>query len=481
VAVLLDITSENSLEEITEAIARADPTAKANRNILIVLRPPTDKKASSTLVPLLCRALTYDGAAADSDADGVIRLQELEAFLRKEPSDAQIAAIPSSSDAFLFLQQAANLDDVIEDFGDQLASVLQEHGVSAAVIPDFREEQQSDREVCSGPLGAFLAERIRRHVGRASEDTILVAGSRSKLDANHSNVAGIDAVFQLDLKPPTDPPSFVALSGTVAIAKNGVPGNAVPLRMIRGPLTIDEVGMSGHVNMSPKSAVAAGIRWTIEDLDAPPAKAPHPMADAEFPLRVSLTSPEGKPYETTFSDDKRRMHVKIAKGDKYAIQIENKTGQDLFLRLLVDGRNTLPDRTADGDAFEPASFVNLTRARCWFCEKGRTYRVDGFYTQAGEKGAASDEGRWKAFCVADVGDVLPQGEQREQLGIITAAFYQAVEKENSPMASQPEFATRMGSEGTGKVEVYAGDSGPGALIGDSPINIHYGFQDNGDH
>ena len=77
-------------------------------------------------------------------------------------------------------------------------------------------------------------------------------------------------------------------------------------------------------------------------------------------------------------------------------------------------------------------------------------------------------------------DVSPKGEYREQLGIVTAAFYQVVEKDKSSMASQPHFATRLGPAGTGKIEPYEGNKGPGNLIGEAPINIHYGFKNQRD-
>ena len=36
------------------------------------------------------------------------------------------------------------------------------------------------------------------------------------------------------------------------------------------------------------------------------------------------------------------------------------------------------------------------------------------------------------------------------------------------MASQPHFATRLGPAGTGKIEPYEGNKGPGNLIGEAP-------------
>ena len=151
------------------------------------------------------------------------------------------------------------------------------------------------------------------------------------------------------------------------------------------------------------------------------------------------------------------------------------------LRLLVDGRNTLPDCADDEEVYEPAQYVSLTRARCWFCEAGETYRIAGFYTQIDEEVSATDTtGRWQAFRVTDVGNVLPEENYWGQLGIITAAFYEAVAKANSSMAFQPRFATCPGSAGSGTLNVYGGELGPGALIGEAPINIRYGFRTDGD-
>lgn len=130
----------------------------------------------------------------------------------------------------------------------------------------------------------------------------------------------------------------------------------------------------------------------------------------------------------------------VRKGEVFEIWVENKTGQKVMMRLLVDGRNTLPEAEKpaegepkpDGAAPSPATkglltevvcpHVNLEEARHWVLDpisaRTNVWAVRGFVSKTGE------EGKLGRFTVADSDDTLGQRTRFDkEPGIITAAFY----------------------------------------------------------
>ena len=488
ITLLLDVVSQNSPGEIEAAVAKAVQPVDTNLHVLLGRREPSVAASPSPMIPALRRALTYD-READRDGNGAVSLTELGAYIKRRLSGEMDIACISARQSDRPLQIARprppSLDERIDDFSDELAGVLKSAGVSAVAIPDFEEQAAIEASAdapslpgYSGPLVPYITRQVRRRAGQAVRNVRMVNERPGEIaDAGSVTALAVATVRVAWEKQPVS----VDLGGHVTVFQGDAIRRTVVLPPATARLSLDEAGMSGRLNMSPKAALSAGIPWAIDDFDAPPALAPHPMADPGFPLRAYLES-KGARLEHSFSADGRRMMVDLGEGDEYTIVVENRTQRDLFLRLLVDGRNTLPDRADDGDALEPAQYVNLTRARCWFCEAGRTYRIAGFYTRVDSEPSADETtGQWKTFRVTDIRDVSPQGDFRAQLGIITAAFYLPVERAKSSMASQPQFATCMGSEEESTLAVYRGDLGPGPLLGDAPINIHYGFQGDGEH
>lgn len=479
-ALLLDVESENSLQELERAATDAYRQFQPTLHVIIGRCAPAAVPCPSRMIRELRQLLTYDHQA-DGDGDTVVSMAELSVVLAtrlRGAMDVAYVAPPTANTSMpIAWLGPPNLDAAIEDLSHEIAQAVRDSGATATVITDFAERGQAASSGRLGPLVPYIGHQVRRRIATFLEqDSIPVVPAEDRESA-----AGMAAVaagtIQVDFAAQ---PVLLTMSGTVILCKDTQPLRTVPLRDIKAFLCTEEAGMSGHLNMSPKAAMSAGIEWSVDDLDMSCAIAPHPMADPGFPLRVYLVSENGTRLNHHFSEDGRRMYVDVAEGDQYAIAIENHTDQDVFLRLLVDGRNTLPDRLADGDPYEPAQYVSLTRARSWFCEANTNYRINGFYTRADADGSTTaTTGRWQAFRVTDIAHVSPGGDNREQLGIITAAFYQAVAKAVSPMAGQPEFATCPGTAGSGRLNLYNGDLGAGLLIGEAPINIHYGFRNMG--
>lgn len=216
------------------------------------------------------------------------------------------------------------------------------------------------------------------------------------------------------------------------------------------------------------------------------AEGPHPLQNPNFPFRVWIQV-DGKERKGEFRGND--YFVPLRKGEVYEIWIENRSGQLSMMRLLVDGLNTLiqkdsptPTQVGSEEEVQTASApstqhekgliteifgkpVSLDQARAWVLnpddparklQKNKNlYRVVGFVTKVGV------EGEMAKFTIVDTEKSLA-GRQKfmSQIGIITAAFYNA---------SASRGATAAGEKVKVKLEVEKADIG--SLIG--VINIRY--------
>jgi hypothetical protein len=157
------------------------------------------------------------------------------------------------------------------------------------------------------------------------------------------------------------------------------------------------------------------------------------------------------------------LFVPLRKGEVYRIQAENKSGELVLMRLLVDGLNTLPQLETDKDmVVEPvpknqspgtrqerwvtAPRVNLNDARAWILDpkSSKSTLVRGFFS------STAGGGKYNEFVVVDAQDSLAARQRfTDQIGLITAAFY-------APKSDARGLGTTLGKEGTGRVAERAG-------------------------
>jgi len=215
----------------------------------------------------------------------------------------------------------------------------------------------------------------------------------------------------------------------------------------------------------------------IERLDRR-SQGPHPMLDPKFPYRVKIAV-DLQERKAVFRGN--NMYVPLRKGEVYEVGIENHGTHPVFMRLLVDGLNTLPEKlstkavtvepTKQEPVYRPAQRVNLAEARAWWLDhatqdkQGKTspqvYAVRGFFSQA------DVNGKYRAFKVADAQQSLAARKQfTDQIGLITAAFYQPTAKRGSR-----SLGTTYGPEYDEQLDIYEGDEIPGKLVG--VVHIHY--------
>lgn len=230
------------------------------------------------------------------------------------------------------------------------------------------------------------------------------------------------------------------------------------------------------------------VRREIEELQKD-AKQRHPLTDANFPWRISLKV-GGEDVKVLWSKDERHAYSEIAIGNTYTIGIENRSDKPVFLRLLVDGLNTLPDtpllEKADsgdgkfevavkdrGAGHQPAQHVNLTNARAWYCEPKTDYEVQGFFTKIEAEGKADKNAEGRKFVVTDArSSEAARKDWTKDIGIVTAAFYVPRERPVT-MAAGASRGTKMGEEFNQKVETYTGNMVPGELLG--VVHLRYGI------
>ena len=214
----------------------------------------------------------------------------------------------------------------------------------------------------------------------------------------------------------------------------------------------------------------------------------HPLTDAAFPYKVWLIV-NGKTPVPTLSEDGRHVYYELKKNDRYTIKVQNASQGNVFMRLLVDGLNTLPDLPllkkdgADslyevavkdpGAELTPAEYVNLTDARAWYCKPG-VYSIQGFFTMIDDRASSVvRDAERAAFVVTDASDseAWRKGYPKD-VGIITAAFYTPIEQSGT-MAIKPRYGTELGERSRTQVSVYDGRQVPGQLL--AVVHLRYGI------
>lgn len=254
-------------------------------------------------------------------------------------------------------------------------------------------------------------------------------------------------------------------------------------------LSDEELGMSGIVPLP------------VDPDESTPPTAPspeHPVAPRER-VGQTVSEPENGsdklPFRVTiYVDDKPREsrlverdeYVALARGEVYEIGVENRSDQPVYLRLLVDGLNTLPEpvRSAGDSAeqdqgptvYRPAQRVHLDEASAWRLDScppeatAKRYTVQGFYRRFGD-----DKYEWETFKVVDARESLAyQQGYAEQTGLITAAFYEVLPMEKPLAESRSRGHGNVGTAGgkkeRGELDEFE-ETPVGRLL--HLVNIHY--------
>lgn len=391
---------------------------------------------------------------------------------------------------------------MLANVAEQLAALLEESRTTRVGIVDFIGEvppgEPSAFELA--PLGKTCADDLERLLGD------LGTGRFSVVDRRRLQTALRTQKFDVaDFGSATALRQLASRVGEMPVVVQGVlqhrAGRAVTLqcRLVQtgtgkhagvaegaARLSESEWGMLGRSavvrpgeDRHPAGQGVPALRWTADDeadrvvaaLDRRAVGA-HPLLssdDPDFPFRLRLVVGavgtdarfRGKPRDAVFRGNE--CFVPMRKGEVFQIQVEHKGDRLAFMRLLVDGLNTLPEKQTDSQGRvtnEWGRHVSLEEARPWVLDpkESRVFSVRGFVTETGA------QGKLREFTVVDAAQSLA-GKRKltDQLGLITAAFYY-------PATEARALGTGAGRERTDNLtEKHAPEVGK--LMG--VINIRY--------
>ncbi|MBC7822206.1 MAG: caspase family protein, partial [Planctomycetaceae bacterium] len=518
--------------------------SKAAVGVLIGCSKKVEPKGQSAIST--CWSLRLRGDAEPTQ-NGVVTWRELVSSSKRDLSDRAsvvIERMPQFSETTeLATVRPRSLDEMLSDLADRIAGEFHDQGIEGTAIPDFQAQVSSPTGQTTvgqdfGPLLRYCGKKLRSEIAARANFRYRLLNDdwlRTQLHALELGPNKIQGPAMIQLGESLrnavgDKPVALVLCNLRHSAGHRIDISCSPWNPINGAtfatvtgsalLNPSEWAMIGQSSenvlamaefrsAAPKVAAIpkpnmkipapakkpypllnygnaddrAQIQSEIASLEEK-ARRPHPMKDASFPFRVSLKR-NGTTLPETWSDHDRHLAVKVAKGDLYTVWIENQSSQPVFMRLLVDGLNTLPDHpllTTEGN-FEvvtkdlskttsPAQYVNLTNAKAWFCEQGK-YEVRGFFTAIDDQHSGPErDAQRAAFLVTDAADseAWRKGYPKD-VGIVTAAFYKPTDRPMS-MAAQPRLGTKLGEIGHEKVEVYQGRQVPGELL--AVVHIRYG-------
>lgn len=397
---------------------------------------------------------------ADANGDSVVDIDELNNFVYRSVTRAAKNHFPRTQTPVRIVRSGVpgvpvvlelkpkTLRQVLSDVADQVAETMRDQGLKRVAVLEFTNDTAVGELLGAdfGLLGRYCAEEVakqlvtlgegdfavvdRRRLQRALQEaqfSLADLGSPSALEKLSASVGGMPVLalgtlrnrsgrvinIQMNLMQ-TETGDLAASAGGIAwlnesewamLGRSAQYQKAPPLP----GGSLDE--------LDPEEQEQQEITETVEQLDEA-ADGPHPLLDPNFPyrLRIMVKGQERKPV---FRNNE--MLVPLRKGETFAIEVTNKSGRLVCMRLLVDGLNTLPEKDTKGVVTEMiAPRVNLDEARHWVLDpqKGERFSIRGFVNETGEGGSLRE------FLVVDADDSLAARQEfTDQLGMITATFH----------------------------------------------------------
>jgi hypothetical protein len=402
------------------------------------------------------------GGHADSDGDGRVTIDELYDYVFENVQDVArrrfqrpqtpVRIVRSGTTGVPSVIQLGprSLKEVLDDMAEQIATSMQLRKIDQVGVLEFTSDTRLGELLGAdfGALGRYCAEELAGRLVRKSADRFSVVDQRTLDSALVAKGLALG-----DLATPRLKDLAVEAGGMQVVALGMLRSRMGRVVTLQCKLlqTADRkvVGTAGDTALLSESEWAMlGISATVpsesrlsdavrpatipgqhvfQALDAQRER-PCPLLDPAFPYRVKImVAGEERPCVFRGND----AYVPLRKDEVYEIWIENRTPSRVFLRLLVDGLNTLPEfvptekglmveATAPAGSYQPAQRVNLGDARAWMIDpqEASLVAVRGFFTTVGE------EGTLRKFRVVDAPDSLAARQKfTDQLGMITAAFY----------------------------------------------------------
>jgi len=384
------------------------------------------------------------------------------------------------------------LKGMLDDMAEQLATAMQIRGLSKVGIPEFSVDAGT-REVLGGKfgtLGRYCAAELEGSLTKKSGDKFNVVQHDALQEVLQTKGLGVkdlhtSAVRDLSVRKQKVP---VLAIGTLRSRNGRVITAQCKLLELEGQETLGTAGGSANLNESEWGMMGSSAKASLPSpptIDRPAALDPidaldheaegaNPQLSPDFPYRVQIMVGKEERKGVFRGND---MFVPLRKGEVYWVRIENREPAITLLRLLVDGRNTLPEKVRtkgvnvelieepkdEREVELPAQRVNLAEARYWRLDPSDVFGIRGFFSKLGEGGTYNE------FKITDASSSLSERETfSDQLGIITAAFY--APKGEEPRSRARGLMTEPGKEQKQNLRMYK-DVDVGTLL--AVINVHY--------
>jgi len=383
-----------------------------------------------------------------------------------------------------------SLKGTLENMAEELATLVQLEGLDRVGVPEFSATALSADRIGDdfGLLGRYCAEDLARRLGRKAGGNFQVVEhealhktlSTEKYcpeDLQTTAVRGLTvegqelpavAIGRLCVRTGWVVTLRCSLVGTDRQEVLGVAGGTALLNASEQAMCGRSAAVRPAEDYQPDSGrtTEASFASHLEER----FREPHPLLGKDFPFRVGILV-DGKRRPGHFVNQGRDLIVPLRRDEVYQIEVENRADHAVFVRLLVDGLNTLPEKVAPkGIAVEPtdpwanhrpAQRVNLSEALAWRVPAGERRVVRGFFSRTGQ------DAKYHAFRVVDAPQSAAAGQQfTEQIGLITAAFYRPHRK-----GAARSVGTALGEEYDTKTGAYPDDVEPGRLLG--VVHIRY--------
>ena len=391
---------------------------------------------------------------ADSNGDGQVDLDEMNNYVHRNVSRTAEARFDRAQTPVRIVRsgtpgvpvvlhlQPLTLKQVLSDIAEQLSWSMHQQQLSKVGVLEFTTDTKIGEALGAdfGALGRFCAAELEQQLMLSAAGSYSVVDNRrlvqalqrQKFSLAHLSSAG--ALTRLS----------EAAGGMPAIALGTLRNRSGRVVTIQCRLmqTDDDslAGMAGgtaYLNESEWAMLGRSVAVNPEDRPAPQpglsqedaliarldekSSDAHPMSDRRFPYRVTLRV-NGKDRRGVFRGND--LIVPMKKGEHYQVIVENRSGEKVMMRLLVDGLNTLPEKDKDETkgitTYQVAKRVSLDEARHWILDPkvSRIFAVDGFITETGTSG------KQRMFRIVDAGESWAARQNfTDGIGVVSAAFY----------------------------------------------------------
>ena len=468
---------------------------------------------------------------ADSDGDRIVTSDELATYLQENVSWAAKVALEkeqnpvvmneSAGANFKLPLRAVALSRLIDDVAEQIDLQMRMEKFSRIGIPEFTTGQDRTFDPKYGALPRSIADSLRNALATKARKnrsgyTVLSDNSlRESLQSKGITPSDLGTEKTKDMRiGGEDIPLLV--DGQLTMFGTGGLSLRANLLDTKGKsevaqaggtalLNANELAMSGisakfaissnsstppppsssSLQQTPGVGLASASQLTeaqrMQDAAVLPNPLQSPTSSGEtFDVWIE-TRPVGRGAYTKrpFTFKGNDCYLPLSKGEEYQIRYKVVASEDVFVRILVDGLNTLSQRQttvskgayieaappdSDGE-YVLAPRVPLEEARSWVATKGS----NAVHTVAGFVDANGKNDTMRRFQIVDADEsAAARKNYTEQIGLITVAFYKAV---SPSQASRGRIGTGMGNVERVRVEYYTDNKVPGDLI--AVYNIRY--------